>query len=164
MGDILSKDKIKHRNSGYTLIEMMIVISVIAVLTVSSYVIFSGTKNNNELYSEAKKIVSNLKYMKLLAVNEGKTCQMVFNPEGTGYIVKFKNDTDVLRFVDFDYGIAFDSGNSVGLKVDGTSKYFEFLALKGVYDSSEDIEIVLSNGITSNISIIISSGGTIDIR
>ncbi|WP_036940486.1 pilus assembly FimT family protein [Pseudobacteroides cellulosolvens] len=160
----MSKDKIKHGNSGYTLIEMMIVISVIAVLTVSSFIIFSGTKNNNELYSEAKKIVSNLKYMKLLAVNEGKTCQMVFNSEGTGYIVRFRDDADVLRFLDFDYGITFDSGKSAGLKVDGTSKYFEFLAFKGVSDSSEDIEIVLSNGIAAYISIIISSGGTIDIK
>lgn len=159
-----NQDSNKVCNKGYTLIELMLVMSVIAVLTLSSYALFTGTKNNNQLTSEAKKIVSNLKYIKLLAVNEGKTCRLKFNSEGTSYDIRFAGDSSILKAVTLDYGIKLDSSSSIGLMDNSGEKYVDFIAYKGTADSYDDIKIVLSNEGSASIEINITSEGLIDIK
>lgn len=135
--------------SGFSLIEVIIVIGILAVLTAGSIGIYSNYSKNVELDTSANSIISDLKSAQSKAIN---------GEESLKWGIRFINGTD-------DYYEIFSTSDSytVGVSPEKKTVYL----VKGVTFSdpsegtSKDIIYDKIRGtITSDTTVKITSGGT----
>lgn len=82
------QNKFSHKRSkrlGFTLLELMIVVSLLAVLTAMVTPVFSGTFRGIEAENEARNLVSFMEYAQNRAVTDAKEYRVFLVPEAGLY-------------------------------------------------------------------------------
>jgi prepilin-type N-terminal cleavage/methylation domain-containing protein len=93
-------------NTGFTLIELMVVIVLIATLTAISIPNFLAYLPNASLKSAARELYSNLQLAKMGAIKNNTNCTITFSAPGTYAISGAMTETVALA--DYGYGVTFD--------------------------------------------------------
>lgn len=150
---------LRKRKSGFTVIEFLIVIAIMAILVAVGVPYFSKSKANQQVSFAAKELKHNLEYLRSVAVKQGTVESGESKPRldfdspntaSTGYVLKDKNGNQIKK-VAFEGGVYADYSNVTGtvsfsprgacdasgyvlIKNDKAAKYFK-------------IEIVSSTGL-----------------
>lgn len=156
-------------SQGFTLIELMLVIAVIGILMIVTIPKYEGIRDYYHLNSAVKKLETQLKYAKQLAMDNRKDIYVVFDPNNPGvfYVVNWLNQ--VLITETLDSGITFDSVNSQGTAL-------VTVTINGIQINGEGVDYnkygftkpySTGNPIPDHISIIFTSarsGGTVSVN
>jgi len=78
----------RNRRSGFTLVELLIVIVVMGILAAVAIPRFSS--NQRSAYTTVRKIVSDLRYTRSLAISSGNRHYLVFTDQVSGSYTKYK--------------------------------------------------------------------------
>ncbi len=101
------------KKNGFTIIELMIVISIILILYAVAFPIYRPLKNENALYSEAQKIASYLRLIQQLAFDESTNYFFKFDSDNKTYHVGYDGTTDI-KFDTLYDNVQYDNVNSTG--------------------------------------------------
>lgn len=74
-----------HKNSGFTLMELMTTIAIIAVLAAIAIPNMIGWRSGTKLQGAVENVRGDLQWAKLKAVQENGTVTVLFLADGTGY-------------------------------------------------------------------------------
>lgn len=107
MRNTLGQAKLEDSHSGFTLIEVMIVIAVISILAVVTIPRYQGLQDHYHLEASTRIVINNLRQAKQLAMDQRKTVTVGL----TSNNVKIFD----LPVQDLDKGIQFDGAGSTGL-------------------------------------------------
>jgi type IV fimbrial biogenesis protein FimT len=83
--------KVMHKNSGFTLMELMTTIAIIAVLAAIAIPNMIGWRSGTKLQGAVENLRGDLQWAKLKAVQENGTVTVLFLPGGTSYEVFMDN-------------------------------------------------------------------------
>lgn len=121
---------------GFTLIEVMVTLAIIAVVTAISAPAFTALAPNMQLKSATRDLFSHLQEAKMLAIKENRKVSVQFSPAGYSYSEPFADDDDsgtytvgeefsdtngdgvhstlktITLGTDYDHGIAFGTGKA----------------------------------------------------
>lgn len=109
MNDFKNKMLIEKSNQGFTLVELMITLSVAAILMALAVPNFTTTIKNNRLTTQANELISSINYARSEAIRRGTSVSLESGSTNwhTGWTIKDK-DSAVIRNHE-----AFDSGSSL---------------------------------------------------
>jgi type II secretion system protein H len=132
---------------GFTLVELMIVIALLAIVaTIAGLSLHAYTLNRN-LKSAAREIVSDFFVYKSRAVSEGKTYRIAFDVAGSSYTIQPGTATPVTRSpMAFGSDIRitaanFGAGHTVNFLPRGTVSPFGNIKLENSRQSSATIKV-----------------------
>jgi type IV fimbrial biogenesis protein FimT len=95
-----------NRESGFTVIELMVVIAIIGIMTAIAIPAFSTWLPNYRLKSAARDLYSNFQKGKIAAIKNNTNCTVIFEPTaGSAY--------DYRVFIDADKDLEYDAGEEV---------------------------------------------------
>lgn len=85
--------------AGYTLSEVMVVVSIIGILSAISIPMFRSVKKSDNTRASAKQLVWDLMWAKDEALKNGKPLKVVFDPSENSYYIKeaFSGNTILTR-------------------------------------------------------------------
>lgn len=111
------KRNLRNQINGFTLIELMIVLSVVSIIVTAAYPSIKSLKDDSFIYSQARMVIGNYRYMQQLAINEQRAYKMVFSPDGVSYSIKYGTAPDeiTLKTVSFEGAVSFDQSDSTGI-------------------------------------------------
>lgn len=136
-----------NMNRGFTLIEMLLSVSVIAILAGMSVPVYQSFQTRNDLDIATTTIGSSLRRAEVLAqAVDGDVPSGVHI--GTGSVILFKGASYVLRDPDFDE--VFEVPASI---IPSGISEVVFSKFTGVPDTSGTITLTSNNNETRNISI-----------
>jgi prepilin-type N-terminal cleavage/methylation domain-containing protein len=132
---------------GFTLVELMIAIAVLAIVaTIGGLNLHAFTLNRN-LKSAAREIVSDFFVYRARAVSEGKTYRIAFDIDGSSYTIQPGTSTPVtksplafgsdIRIIDANFG----GGQTVNFLARGTVSPFGNIKLKNSRQSNATIKV-----------------------
>ena len=110
-----------RRQSGFTLVEVLVVIGLIAVISAFAVPTFINWLPDYRLRSAAHDLLSNFQKAKLEAVKRNLRCGVVFASAGTGYTVfvdanenyLFDGEDTIVQVAWSDYkSVSIDAGNT----------------------------------------------------
>ena len=133
------------KQSGFTLMELMITIAIIAILSGIAIPNAINWRNNAQVSSAARGLYSDLQSARSMAVKENRECTVTFNTSGSGsYTISIENGDKTVNFS--SYGAV------------------EISALKDSESEEQDqFEITFhSNGFPFNDGVL--SGVSVDLR
>jgi type IV fimbrial biogenesis protein FimT len=96
----------KKSESGFSIIELMTTVAIIAILTAVAIPVFSGWIPNYRLKIAARDLYSNMQLAKLTAVRQNQNYSITFSTSPDSYTVSLINKTVVLG--DYGSGVKFD--------------------------------------------------------
>ena len=99
------------RESGCTLVEVLVTIAIIAILSAIAVPGFSRWIPNYRLKSAARDVVSNFQLAKLTAIKKGINCTITFNKTIGGTVY------DYVVYEDANNNLEYDAGDQVVNKV-----------------------------------------------
>ena len=83
------------RQAGFTLMELMVVIAIIAILSGIAIPNAITWRNNAQVSSAARGLYSDLQNAKSMAIKENRTCTISFDDSGRGsYTISMANKAD----------------------------------------------------------------------
>lgn len=74
--------------TGFTLIELMIVVGLIGILSTVAVYSWQGYRNNNNLRTAARDIATDISNLKLRAVSEGVNYRITFSTASNNYLIE----------------------------------------------------------------------------
>jgi prepilin-type N-terminal cleavage/methylation domain-containing protein len=103
--------KFKNRgaDNGFTLIEMLVVMAIMAILAGIAIPMFSVMVPDYKLKQAAQDLYSNLQNAKMEAVRKNNPQQIIFNPGANSYQ---KTDGTTVTLASYGQGIIFGKGNA----------------------------------------------------
>lgn len=93
--------------AGYTLVEMMIVVSIIGIVTAITVPAFSGYLKRTRLNGSRSQLISDIYYARSLAISNRRTFAVQF--QAAQYQVVDTSDGTVFRSINAPRGVTFDS-------------------------------------------------------
>ena len=84
-----------RKHSGFTIVELLVAIALIAIIAAIAVPNFIGWLPNYRLRSAARDLYSNFQKAKLTAVKRNKNCAVRF--DNTGYMVFVDDDEDFIQ-------------------------------------------------------------------
>jgi len=99
-----------QKRSGFTLIELTVVIALLAILTAVGVPNFLSWLPKYRLKSAARDLYSNLHLAKMSAIRANKDCMIKYYKNPDRYTVDFLNKT--IRLSDYKSGITFHGPNN----------------------------------------------------
>lgn len=80
MGEISMKDRIKKQNSGFTLVELMVVIGIIGIIAVLAVPNFARIQRQARLRAASQRTAQHFKQIRERAISTNGTYQIMFLP------------------------------------------------------------------------------------
>ena len=114
--------EIMHKNSGYTLTELMVSIAVVAILASLAIPNFIAWLPNYRLRSGAEEIQSTLQFARITAIKENSTVTVDFNTANETYRASFVVGGQTIRGGRMPAGIDIDSTDFGGDSVEFNSR------------------------------------------
>lgn len=125
--------------SGFTLIEVMIVIAIISILASIAVPNFRNYMIQGRLNGAARQIMSDLMYARMQAVSQNNEFRVIFNGNGYQYKILDDNNNDgdedsgeqtVVKNIQTDYpGVTFNSNNNPIFSPRGTASSLPTITL-----------------------------------
>jgi len=97
---------IENRDSGFTMIELIVVIACIAVLTAVAVPSVSAWLPRYRLQSAANEVLSDMQFARMAAIKNSQDCEMNFTASSNQYTVSSVSKTVVLG--DYGNGVKFE--------------------------------------------------------
>ncbi len=92
-----------HKSSGFTLLELMIILCLMGIIAAIAMPNFMSWKHNYRLKAAAQDVYSNFQLAKITAVRRNTLCTIAFNKDAGSYTV----------FVDADQNLAVTDGDEI---------------------------------------------------
>jgi prepilin-type N-terminal cleavage/methylation domain-containing protein len=157
-------DKVRHKHHGFTMIELIMVISIIGILSVFAFFALQNTSMN--IGAQAQQIANDLRYAQSLAMAKGeryrwvKTSSNTYqiqNNAGTAITLNLGNTTVTLngRIV---FGTLTNLPNNL-VNFDGFGAPYSDTATPGAALSSNATIPITSGSSTQTITITAETGG-----
>lgn len=86
----------QSRQKGFTLVELLVVVVLVALLAGAAGGIYFKSYQNRLLAKEARQMLLTAKYARLAAIEGGKCCQMKFDPQNNRYWLEMENELENL--------------------------------------------------------------------
>ena len=99
--------KVMHKNSGFTIMELMTTIAIIAVLAAIAVPNMIGWRSGTKLQGAVENLRGDLQWAKLAAVKGSVFVEVQFPPEGDRYLV-VPDDGGHIRERDLPSGVSID--------------------------------------------------------
>lgn len=129
------------KNKGFTLIEIMVVISILGIVLMVSIPQMGSTQEEHRLYTFARTCVIDLRYAQQLSMDTKEEHGIFFT--STGY--ELRNDSEVIKTVNFNYvtyeKILGSTLDEIVFKVDGEP----YESGKLIFNSNHSIRKVYVN-------------------
>ncbi len=155
----------KFYSRGFTVIELMLVIGIIAILSVVSFVGLSGRKSKTELDGVSKQMVSLLREAQSRSVSQSSS---------TIWGVRFENSTATTPFYALfsgdsyststeagHYALPSDMAYATGTLASGASVDITFAQISGAASATASITVYLVSQPDSSSTLTVSSAGAI---
>lgn len=143
----------KRTNSGFTLIELMLVVSVIGILAVVTVPHYQSLKDHYRLETASNNVIVRLKQAKQMAMDERENIGVALTANQV-QLVSVNPETGQLNSLEdaysFDPTLSFDEGSSLGLFTHGTSQQFLYYDYRGFLKTNPDPN---PEGLTGTIAI-----------
>jgi prepilin-type N-terminal cleavage/methylation domain-containing protein len=120
---------------GFSLIELLVVIGIIAIAAMIGFPLLNQYAINKNLRSAARDIVADIQTQKERAISENRRCRIIFNVAGNSYTLQRENDagtayvnlldktpasfSDDIRLT----GANFSGGSTITFQTRGTSSF-----------------------------------------
>ncbi|HUH65015.1 MAG TPA: GspH/FimT family pseudopilin [Syntrophales bacterium] len=132
---------------GFTLVELMIVVALLAIIAGIAGLALQSYKINRNLKSAAREIVSDFFVYRARAVSEGRVYKIAFDVDGSTYTIQPDSTPPVVRSpMAFGSDIriisaSFGAGHTVNFLPRGTVSPFGNVKLKNSRDSNAIIKV-----------------------
>ena len=86
------------KRKGFTLIELIIILGVLAVVTGAIFIVVSGRNSTYRvIFTAANQLMSDIRYTRQRAIMEGEIVEIVFHGTAGRYTIRYRTGSTVIR-------------------------------------------------------------------